>query len=178
MPSKEDAERKKNPVHIANSWRDHCRNEVATEAQWKAGYGKFLVGEKPRRRETKEEPLRLPARGRLSLTYDQDIQIDLANRHIQRTFRVPQLFSHHNYPKQPSYKVELPDRPLTHIVHDTHTTTIPKMETWTPPIPRTENQKYGWLVNGPVSDTFEGIAKAVRRRGDLAKRIGLPYEAW
>lgn len=178
MVRTEDAE-KTNPVHQANYWRDHCRDEVRREAEWKAGYGNFLVGEQPKHRETKAKPLRLPPPGRLSLGYDQDIEIDLGNRHIQRHYLNPQLYSHHRYPNLESYSVDFPERPLKHVVHDTHTNNLLEMKVCAPPIPRTESGRYGWLAQAlPLSDNYKGLGKQPRRRGDLAKAIGLPYEAW
>ncbi|OQV12306.1 hypothetical protein BV898_13418 [Hypsibius exemplaris] len=176
MVQTEDAERT-NPVHQANYWRDHCIDENRREANWKSGYGKFLVGEQPKHRESKDKALRLPAPGRLSLGYDADIELDLTNRHIQRHFNNPQLHSHHKYPRLESYKVNFPERESKDVVHATHTDCLPKLETWAPPLPHTTSGQIGWLAAAPT-DSFPGCGKPVRRRGDLAKKIGLPYEAW
>ncbi|XP_055328467.1 uncharacterized protein LOC129581431 [Paramacrobiotus metropolitanus] len=177
MPPKTESANQKNPVHQANYWRDHCLDEVRREARWKAGYGKFLLGAQPKLRLTKEKPLRLPVRGRLPMHYDPDIQVDLSNRFIQRHFHMPQLHSHHVYPQLQSYKVNLPERPLKHIVRNVHTESQPKLETYAPPFPKTESRKYGWLVNGPTYD-FPSVGKQARKQSDLAKAVGLPYEAW
>lgn len=110
--------------------------------------------------------------------YDPEIELDLSNRFIQRHLLVPQLHSHHNYPRLESYNIKLPEKPMKHIVHGTHTDILPKVQEHDFVPTKTENQTYGWLSKLDYINDFPGIGKRARPQGDLAKAIGLPYEAW